>query len=232
MSNVIGQALGIAVAPEDIAFQYWKTYFEKQMNNKNDILYGLFPIDDSIQLGGEMNDAAQALKPIGYCQAARFNKYIQTLGKPKDWYISLHLRSQKLSIQAFKKEFEFACVPRVFLNSNLSLKVETLKNDIQLKSDPEASIQGLIAKIDSTLGEKRFVILNYQHHVVTIVGKSEDCSYIIQDSIPLSVREWANAPKYYFAHEGEFIQFWSKQGIFDALISDTSSAAISYIETK
>ena len=55
-----------------------------------------------------------------------------------------------------------------------------------------------------------------------ITGRTADCEYIVQDSIPASYREKQKKgfPKYYAKTEGEHVQFWSEASLLQALQPD------------
>jgi hypothetical protein len=74
-------------------------------------------------------------------------------------------------------------------------------------------------KIDHLLDAGRFVSYTHSFHTVTIVGRTEDCRYIIQDSIPesawnvfggLKVSLSAQSDQDQITFENQFFQYWPR----------------------
>lgn len=211
LATAAGKELGKAVSVEHLVIQYMKTW--KGLTSEY-----MFPVYGSG--GGMLEEAHEAVKKIGYCPASEFKVYLQSIAKGSDWYTSLRSRAKLLKTpQKLFDEVDTAC----------KSSTNNLSNSIVVPAESN------VEKINDLLNAGKPVIFSYDFHVVTILGRTRSCDYIIQDSLPNSHRallaksdktgEFKNP---YYLTQGEHIQFWKMEALSHVL--ESGNSGLEYIQ--
>ncbi len=203
LANLIGQRLGKPISPESIGVEYAISWPEQ--GNR-------FPLH--MGYGGDIPDVlSSTLKHGNYCTVNEFSSYLKSEQMEK-WYLLLHNKANPSEFLQFKKEFKEKCnggVDKPFKELTFQA-FENYKNKYPY-APPHMEPEELIKQIDSQLKSGNMVALTYDNHYVTIAGRTEECNYIIQDSIPHSYRKAHQFRNFYHKTQSEHIQLWTKDSL-------------------
>lgn len=226
LANIAGHELGVAVDPADIAVQEVKNW------PKQDPSF-YFPL--TLAWGGVIERSFSTMSSRGYCSKDNFSQYLSQIQRyGRDWYPALHDQALARGNGIFT-DIDNACSPRLMMPSASKFKYE--QNDeasLHPGSLNTQTAQRMMRTIDERLATGAPVALSYQGHYVTIMGQRENCEYIIQDSIPHSIRV-RNFHNFYNKTEGEHIQFWTPEELNMALhfpLNTNAIPGIGYVEPE
>lgn len=196
---LISQVLGISVSPVDYAFQSSLPKILEAIKQFHQL--GV-PTSEDIS---EINSALQSNKKIGFCSQEAVDAYF---GKKQNYFIqafndSVHQINSSKSASDFEQMLvselqklgqwlNDICSKRIQSPPHEFLTIET-KAANYVPNQPGYTLMsksGVGGEIDRLLNAGHFVSYVHAFHAVTIVGRTEDCRYIIQDSIPESA--WTN----------------------------------------
>ena len=200
LSNLVGQAAGVAVSPDDISYQAGKadTYNE-----------GIGDLPFGIELPGGIKEDWQVLSKMGFCLQSDINPLLQSrfnLAPQEATYSSsqsirdLGLSQPKWTIADMANALGKVCKNRISLP-------QTQLETISFEHSKDVGL--LQSKIDTALDDQKYVAFSYNGHYVTIVGRTANCDYLIQDSIPKNFWESHEFEKQQanFATHGGAIEF-------------------------
>ena len=207
LANLVGQVANTAISPDDIAYQSSNAdIYNEQV--------GQLPF--GIELSGFLKDDWEILNEVGFCPQDDVNSFLKTLAYEGNENLT-YSATQKLysygmsqtdwKVSDMAKFLNGICKNRIIIN-NFKLVTYSIYGD-QFRST-ERRQQFFKDKIDQTLNKSHYVALLYQGHYVTIVGKTAEQRYLIQDSIAQS--EWITHSNFKsrqsdFAQHGGAIEF-------------------------
>ena len=201
LANAAAQTLGFAVAPEHIA-----------LNANRDHALGFGGTAEKLFLySGDTKDAhLKVTQAGGYVSANEFAK----VSGGSNWYTKLLDQTHGKTSTEFLAQINSSC-PCTQIPAGWNLNIE----NVQWGSGFELSQSHAMRRLDSALDANRMVVIAFDtvpggigmSHIVTVVGRTVECKYIIQDSIPVST--WGIGPylKLFTESEGEHYQFWDSE---------------------
>jgi hypothetical protein len=238
LANLVGQHVGVAVSAEDIAIKTWMKEFVPYgppfLSHTGDPNTG-----DVFPGGGSPDWSYEGMRNEGFCPATKFSIFLESLSSKEAWYTNLLNLVKTTTPTSFMSSVDKACGNRISLDATYrvnryfvgKLVEERLLRDLGVTNPPPEKtaeyskklVQELIRQINSSLKRGEvvgFIYLNpkINLHVVTIVGQSKDCNYIIQDSEPFSHLHSMGADTFFSGHDGEHFQHWSEKNLSDALL--------------
>lgn len=117
-----------------------------------------------------------------------FNDFVHHLNPNVDAYGYSEMTPNEL--QKISQWLDGICGERISIGSFIFSRIDLKPGDQTTVSPSEGgSLMSAIElgeKIDGLIDAGRFVSYTHGYHAVTIVGRTDDCRYIIQDSIPES----------------------------------------------
>lgn len=208
-ANLVSQRVGFSVSAIDIAFQEAQTWDNPLSTPKNKLF------TNENEWGGHIYDHFKVMKKIGFCREDSLRKYLNSLNNNyTDWYNALGRRSDQIGYEKLVEEINEICGKRIHLDS----KIEYIESSWQSTGTMQTpSPMEFVAEVDRLLNSKRFVALSYYGHYATVVGRTKECEYLIQDSVPASYRKLYNWKNLYSRTIGEHIQIWSVNALAKAL---------------
>lgn len=216
LANLVGQATGVAISPDDISYQAAQDDFYNE---------GIGELPFDIELPGYLQHDWQAMIKIGFCPQSDINALLQK---------RFRLASQQATYMSSQKLHDLGATQDHWTVDDMANSLKKVcKNRIQL---PQAQIENikfsqnkdiklLQTKIDATLDSGRYIALLYNGHYVTVVGRTSDCSYLVQDSIPRSFwmgHEFEKTQTVFTEHGGaiefldEHLQRWPADTLYYA----------------
>ncbi len=223
LANVVGQALGQAVSPEDIALKYYLKGYNSYFAENGEKVDGLMPFFRN----GDPEGALGILSSSGgYCPSARF----ASSDSGDVGYMHL-LRTAHTNVSSFETSIEKGCSPRLHLPQDLGLVGKRLEFVSYFPEDPDRERRHAeerrvgLQMIDQSLESGKLALISIVDnphnagfsHAVTVVGRDSTCNYIIQDSIPVSAYAQLGYPRYFEKSEGDHIEYWSPKSLGDHL---------------
>lgn len=207
LANLIGQAVGVAVSPDDIGYQAIKA---------DPFNEGIGDLPFGAELPGSAKEDWDAMAGMGFCKQRDINSMLMRklkLTSTQATYAatnaihSLGFLQPDLKVNDMTQALEKACPSRVQLPSQVQLEILNFEPG----TPPSSTQSRLLQKtIDEVLNKGQYLTMTYRGHYVTIVGRTADCNYLIQDSIPQSFwtssESFANSQKE-FERNGGAIKF-------------------------
>lgn len=220
-ANLLSQVLKTAVSAEDIFFygSLMQGLGHREIDGSELAKEHLF-----FDGGGYPDEFINLNSGRGFCVKADMDEFIRSNGRtdrPLEHFYSEAVQKQS-TIAELVSSVGSACKTRVNLSG--------LKADRQVVKY-ESKRHLVFAEIDAHLDKGQMVGYGHNNHLVTVVGRTEKCEYIIQDSIP--EEQWVKNSTFAdiqyqdgqqkIRFEGGF-QYWTRE----ALLSNMTS--VSYIE--
>lgn len=220
-ANVIGQALGRAVDPADLALQYYflrgKVPFQTNAiwQKTTEGIYRdrmIAPDASALKLfglGSNVEVVPQLMASVGYCA----RQADQSSPSDAKWFSRLKERAHNQTAQAMIDDLNRSCGPRVFLPEHLSVRWF----DLQWMHEQRPA--QAMANIEAQLHRGKRVVLSLRSssssHIVTVQGLTEDCRLIIQNSNSLGEQPAEIYGKYGSPH----IQLWTRAKIEELILA-------------
>lgn len=219
LANIMGQALGRAVSPEDLALQYYflrgkvpfKTNSIWQQSIEAVYRYRMIrpdaPAIKLFGLGGDVDVVPQLMAHIGYCAA---DSGIRDPADP-NWFLRLTEQAEGRTAQEMIDGLNRKCGPRMQMPNDLFVKW------FELGTKGQTPLQA-VANIEKQLHQGKRVIISvkasFTSHVMTVQGITGDCRLIIQNSNALSDQSAEIYSKYNSTH----IQLWKRDRLEEIIL--------------
>jgi hypothetical protein len=181
---LVGQWIGSSLSPEQYAVMENLSGFHLS-NWKN--LSARHLLSGTSTRG--LNSSIISIKALGFCYAEKFNRafskfvrdnQISPSNPTSSHFVDLiqnWLNFDKVNMAEFSDLINSFCGERPNVgNFDIAMEVSYDQEDSKLQ-------EALLKKIDFALEKNQWVAIKYGTHLVTIVGRTSTCGYIIQDSI-------------------------------------------------
>lgn len=180
-ANLAGQAIGASVSPVTLALHAASADEHEEGFGSDPVLVTGFDVP-----GGTEDDLRLAMRS-GLCTQTRLDSVLGHDGGGastlQDVYDFVRDHGAALTVDQATVWLDQQCGP---LTPLAGFEVVHAKaRDANEQLDP-ARIRDMVATIDRVLDQGRFVAMTDGGHAVTVVGRTADCSLLIQDSIPKS----------------------------------------------
>ncbi len=233
IANLVGNAVGEAVSVEQFAINERENYYRTSpyTGDQSQILARhLWPMT-----GGHGSPSLEAnfarTSSSSFCSREEFINYRNSLGfTESNWYTAIAQRAEASSREGFVEEINQACINPIQVPQNFRpmfhINKQTSAESIDIRMDGARKLQ---TRLDRSLESGNPVLFSYEAHVVTIVGRDSDCNYLIQDSIPASIRKTRKVygdqeyPNHYHDTLSEHIQVWSEEEVLKSLAGRVTS---------
>jgi hypothetical protein len=226
IANLVGNAIGEAVSVEQFAINERENYYRTSPYTGDQSLItasSLWPMT-----GGhgtpKIETNLERAATSEFCSQREFDRYRNSLGFiNENWYTSIARRAQNLSREEFVSEVNRACQNPLRHAQNIHPKFIRSNQYPDESNNFRQGAELLRSHIDGALNTGNPVLFEYEAHIVTIVGRDSQCNYLIQDSIPASIRSTrilptgSGYPNYYHNTLSEHIQVWSEEAILNSL---------------
>lgn len=181
LANLVGQVAKVAISPDDIVYQ--SSVADIYNENIGQLPYGT-------ELSGFLKDDWEIVNQVGFCPQSDINSFLKTLSQDGNQDLTYEATQELYTygisqtnwqVSDMAKLLNGICKNRIKINNYKLEKISIYNSQPYSEEGRQQLFQD---KIDEALNQSRYVGFLYQGHYVTIVGRTADQRYLIQDSIP------------------------------------------------
>ena len=230
-ANLLGQRAGEAISPEALAVFEWGL-------GEYAYPYSESVVDWYRDLTGFVKSDIEAALKVGYISQLSLDRWANFYD-PDESILSVDATTsssshstQALMNIAYEKNYSFRSLKRLLKKlgkKKLKLngwEISDFKSYSRYPSVAERNRKILIERLDTVLEQNRFVAFDSGGHYTTIVGRTEDCKYLIQDSIPkaawIKLSQKKNSSSWFEDYPNsifisEHLQVWGPEDVLNNL---------------